>query len=100
VEVTIRDDSGKELAQGEKGEVCLRGPTVTRGYHNNPQANKTAFHEGRWFRTGDQGFFDEDKFLVLTGRIKELINRGGEKIAPSEVWHTTRARHDTTRHAR
>jgi len=85
VEVTIRDDSGKELAQGEKGEVCLRGPTVTRGYHNNPQANKTAFHEGRWFRTGDQGFFDEDKFLVLTGRIKELINRGGEKIAPAEV---------------
>lgn len=85
VEVTIRDDSGKELAQGEKGEVCLRGPTVTRGYHNNPQANKTAFHEGRWFRTGDQGFFDEDKFLVLTGRIKELINRGGEKIAPSEI---------------
>eukprot|EP01089_Gocevia_fonbrunei_P018741 TRINITY_DN6425_c0_g1_i1.p1 TRINITY_DN6425_c0_g1~~TRINITY_DN6425_c0_g1_i1.p1 ORF type:complete len:154 (+),score=47.12 TRINITY_DN6425_c0_g1_i1:108-569(+) len=56
-----------------------------KGYKNRPQANLEAFFEGRWFRTGDEGFLDEDKFVVLTGRIKEMINRGGEKIAPGEI---------------
>jgi len=64
--------------------VVTRGPNVTRGYENNPAANATAFAFG-WFHTGDQGFMDEDGFLKITGRLKEIINRGGEKIAPVEV---------------
>ncbi|MCW5981845.1 MAG: AMP-binding protein [Bryobacteraceae bacterium] len=66
------------------GEVLLRGPNVTRGYEGNPEANAGAFVDG-WFRTGDQGFLDEDGYLTLTGRLKEIINRGGEKISPREV---------------
>jgi acyl-CoA synthetase (AMP-forming)/AMP-acid ligase II len=62
----------------------VRGPNVTRGYHNNPQANAEAFTNG-WFRTGDRGVLDGDGYLTLIGRIKELINRGGEKISPLEV---------------
>jgi acyl-CoA synthetase (AMP-forming)/AMP-acid ligase II len=66
------------------GEVVIRGPNVTRGYQNNPQANESAFASG-WFRTGDQGVVDEEGYLRLTGRLKEIINRGGEKISPREV---------------
>jgi acyl-CoA synthetase (AMP-forming)/AMP-acid ligase II len=69
------------------GEVCVRGTNVTRGYINRPEANKESFLEGGWFRTGDQGYKDEEGFLYLTGRLKELINRGGEKIAPLEIDH-------------
>jgi acyl-CoA synthetase (AMP-forming)/AMP-acid ligase II len=69
---------------GEEGEVCIRGANVTAGYENNPAANETGFVEG-WFRTGDQGFLDDDGYLKITGRIKEIINRGGEKISPLEV---------------
>ena len=61
-----------------------RGPNVTKGYESNPAANETAFAHG-WFHTGDQGFMDEDGFLKITGRLKEIINRGGEKMAPVEV---------------
>ncbi|WP_409144276.1 acyl--CoA ligase [Pseudoxanthobacter sp. M-2] len=71
-------------ATGEEGEVCIRGANVTSGYENNPQANATGFIEG-WFRTGDQGFLDDGGYLKITGRIKEIINRGGEKISPLEV---------------
>ena len=71
-------------AAGEEGEVCIRGANVTAGYENNPEANATGFIDG-WFRTGDQGFLDEDGYLKISGRIKEIINRGGEKISPLEV---------------
>ena len=66
----------------------IRGPNVTLGYESNPEANAETFVEdegGRWFRTGDQGRFDEDGFLTITGRLKEIINRGGEKVSPREV---------------
>jgi acyl-CoA synthetase (AMP-forming)/AMP-acid ligase II len=82
--IAIMDEDGRILPQGSVGEVVIRGPNVTAGYENNPEANAKAFTEG-WFRTGDQGMFDEDGYLVLTGRLKELINRGGEKVSPLEV---------------
>jgi acyl-CoA synthetase (AMP-forming)/AMP-acid ligase II len=84
VDVAIMDDAGTLLAQGEKGEVVVRGGNVVDGYENNPEANASAFTAG-WFRTGDQGYLDTDGYLNLTGRIKELINRGGEKISPLEI---------------
>ncbi|HMK72583.1 MAG TPA: acyl--CoA ligase [Myxococcaceae bacterium] len=83
-EVGIMDEAGKLLARGATGEVVIRGPNVTPGYEANPDANAKAFTAG-WFRTGDQGLLDEDGYLRLTGRLKELINRGGEKISPLEV---------------
>jgi len=85
VRISIRDDQGRELAPGERGEVCIQGPNVITGYENNPEANATAFFEGGWFRTGDQGTLDADGYLTLVGRLKELINRGGEKISPREI---------------
>jgi acyl-CoA synthetase (AMP-forming)/AMP-acid ligase II len=84
VEVGIMDEAGRLLAPGEIGEVVVRGPNVIDGYENNPEANATAFVDG-WFRTGDQGRVDDDGYLALTGRLKELINRGGEKISPLEI---------------
>ncbi|MDE0660395.1 MAG: acyl--CoA ligase [Gammaproteobacteria bacterium] len=83
-EVTILDDQGSGLPAGAEGEIAIRGPNVTAGYVNNPEANATAFH-GDWFRTGDQGVMDDDGYVKVTGRLKEIINRGGEKIAPLEV---------------
>ncbi|MGC9271040.1 acyl--CoA ligase [Acidiphilium sp.] len=83
-EIAIMDDSGALLAQGEIGEVVIRGPNVTEGYAGNPEATARAFTNG-WFRTGDQGRLDADGYLHLTGRLKEMINRGGEKISPLEV---------------
>jgi acyl-CoA synthetase (AMP-forming)/AMP-acid ligase II len=83
-EVAIMDEAGALLPAGTIGEVVIRGPNVTPGYESNPEANFRAFTHG-WFRTGDQGVLDEDGYLRLTGRLKELINRGGEKIAPLEV---------------
>jgi acyl-CoA synthetase (AMP-forming)/AMP-acid ligase II len=84
VDVAIMDEAGALLPQGAKGEVVVRGGNVVDGYENNPEANAAAFVNG-WFRTGDQGYLDEDGYLCLTGRIKELINRGGEKISPLEI---------------
>ena len=84
VEITIMDETGKILGIHERGEVVIKGPNVTLGYHNNPQANQESFTR-EWFRTGDQGTLSEDGILTLTGRLKELINRGGEKISPLEV---------------
>jgi oxalate---CoA ligase len=83
-EISIMDEAGALQPPGELGEVVIRGRDVTAGYENNPEANAKAFTNG-WFRTGDQGFLDEDGYLRLTGRLKELINRGGEKISPIEV---------------
>jgi oxalate---CoA ligase len=82
--IAIMDEAGNILPQGAIGEVVIQGPNVTMGYDNNPDANLKAFADG-WFRTGDQGRFDEDGYLFLTGRLKEIINRGGEKISPIEV---------------
>jgi acyl-CoA synthetase (AMP-forming)/AMP-acid ligase II len=84
VGVSIRDESGNAVPAGQQGEVCVSGPNVTHGYANNPEANATAFW-GEWFRTGDQGVLAPDGYLTLTGRLKELINRAGEKISPLEV---------------
>ncbi|KAH9317016.1 hypothetical protein KI387_018785, partial [Taxus chinensis] len=84
LEVGILDESGVPQPLGSSGEVCIRGSNVTNGYLNNPEANKTAFQFG-WFHTGDLGYLDEEGYLFLIGRIKELINRGGEKISPLEV---------------
>ena len=83
-EVAIMDEAGTLLPRGATGEVVIRGPNVTPGYEANPEANARAF-TGGWFRTGDQGVLDEEGYLRLTGRLKELINRGGEKVAPLEV---------------
>jgi acyl-CoA synthetase (AMP-forming)/AMP-acid ligase II len=84
VEVVILDDQGRILPPGKQGEVSIRGANVMHGYLNNPQANASSFCSG-YFRTGDQGVLDENGYLMLTGRLKELINRGGEKISPLEV---------------
>lgn len=84
VDVAIMDDAGNLLPVGTAGEVVIRGPNVTAGYHKNPKANAEAFTNG-WFRTGDRGVLDNEGYLTLIGRIKELINRGGEKISPLEV---------------
>lgn len=83
-DIAIMDESGHLLAVGTTGEVVIRGPNVTAGYENNADANAAAFANG-WFRTGDEGYLDADGYLFLTGRLKEIINRGGEKIAPREV---------------
>jgi len=83
-EVAIMDPAGKLLPRGSTGEIVIRGPNVTAGYANNPKANGEAFSNG-WFRTGDQGVMDGDGYISITGRLKEIINRGGEKIAPREV---------------
>lgn len=88
-EVRIADEVENVLiSSSDVGEIVISGPNVTPGYENNPQANADNFFEldGKtWFRTGDQGSFDEENYLRLTGRLKELINRGGEKISPLEV---------------
>ena len=84
VQISIMDSEGRHLPPGERGEVVIKGPNVTGGYENNPEANATSFVDG-WFRTGDQGVLDENGYLTLTGRLKEMINRGGEKISPREI---------------
>ena len=83
-EIAIMDAAGALQALGARGEVVIRGPNVADGYRNNPQANAEAYTRG-WFRTGDQGELDADGYLTITGRLKEIINRGGEKISPREV---------------
>jgi acyl-CoA synthetase (AMP-forming)/AMP-acid ligase II len=84
VAVRIIDEDGRDVPAGVHGEVALRGPNVIRAYEHNPEANAASFIDG-WFRTGDQGCLDDRGYLRLVGRIKELINRGGEKIAPREI---------------
>lgn len=85
IEIAVINGDGSQLGTGERGEVAVRGATIVDGYENNADANASAFTTDGWFRTGDQGYLDEDGYLFLTGRIKEQINRGGEKIAPLEV---------------
>jgi acyl-CoA synthetase (AMP-forming)/AMP-acid ligase II/aryl carrier-like protein len=83
-EVAIMDEAGTLLPAGETGEVVVHGPTVMQGYDDDPTANQSAFTHG-WFRSGDQGYMDPEGYLCIIGRLKEIINRGGEKIAPQEV---------------
>lgn len=85
VEVKILDQEGKEVAQGSEAEICIRGENVTKGYLNNDKANQESFTKDGFFRTGDQGKKDKDGYVIITGRIKELINKGGEKISPIEL---------------
>ncbi len=83
-EVAIMSRQGALLESGQSGEIVIRGENVTAGYAGNREANEKAFRDG-WFRTGDEGCFDPDGFLYVTGRLKEMINRGGEKVWPREV---------------
>lgn len=76
VEVAILDTEGRYVEYGGQGEICVRGENVTRGYLNNEKANRESFTEEGWFRTGDQGKLDSDGYVIITGRIKEIINRG------------------------
>ena len=83
-EVAIMAEDGTLLPRGGTGEIVIRGPNVTAGYESNPKANAEAFQNG-WFRTGDQGVMDAEGYISITGRLKEIINRGGEKVSPREV---------------
>jgi acyl-CoA synthetase (AMP-forming)/AMP-acid ligase II len=84
IDIKILDQHGQELTSGAEGEIVVRGACVISGYEEEPRVNHEAFVNG-WFKTGDQGFSDDDGYLFITGRLKEIINRGGEKIAPLEV---------------
>src|SRR5205814_511243 len=84
VEIAILNEGGDELSAGAIGEVSIKGPNVFSGYEGNAEANAESFTNG-WFRTGDQGTLDHEGYLTLVGRIKELINRGGEKFSPREI---------------
>jgi acyl-CoA synthetase (AMP-forming)/AMP-acid ligase II len=83
-DVAIMDEQGSLLPPGSTGEIVIRGPNVTAGYENNAKANAEAFSDG-WFRTGDQGIMDAEGYVSITGRLKEIINRGGEKVSPREI---------------
>ena len=95
IEIRILGEDGQKVAAGHEGEICIRGPSVTAGYRANPEANASAFFMGEdglsFFRTGDWGRRDQDGYLFLTGRIKEFINKGGEKISPVEIDHVISA---------
>ena len=84
VALAVLNDAWQPVAAGESGEVSVRGPSIVDGYRDRPEANAEAFRDG-WFRTGDRGRLSGDGYLTLDGRLKELINRGGEKISPHEV---------------
>jgi acyl-CoA synthetase (AMP-forming)/AMP-acid ligase II/aryl carrier-like protein len=83
-EIAIFDGEGRRLPTGKRGEIALRGPTIARGYDNDAAATALAFRDG-WFRTGDIGYLDEDGYLFIVGRIKDIIDRGGQKVAPAEI---------------
>jgi acyl-CoA synthetase (AMP-forming)/AMP-acid ligase II/thioesterase domain-containing protein/acyl carrier protein len=91
--VDILGETGTPLPHGATGEIAVRGPTVFDGYENDDAANRIAFM-GEWFRTGDLGYFDDDGYLFITGRIKEMINRGGQNITPVEIDHALLAHPD------
>ena len=85
VEIQIRDESGKLLPSGETGEICVRGRNVMKGYLNNPEATHSVFWEGEWLRTGDIGLFDQNGYLYIVDRLKDMIITGGENVYPREV---------------
>jgi acyl-CoA synthetase (AMP-forming)/AMP-acid ligase II len=84
LDVAVMDEGGALVPHGQRGQVVVRGASVMSGYDGNPMANHAAF-AGGWFKTGDLGYFDDDGYLFLVGRIGEIINRGGEKVAPQEI---------------
>jgi oxalate---CoA ligase len=96
LDLALMDPEGRLLPVGETGEVVIRGPGVTAGYEDRPDANAEAFTQG-WFRTGDLGRIDGDGCLILVGRLKEMINRGGEKVSPPEVDEALMAHPDVVR---
>jgi acyl-CoA synthetase (AMP-forming)/AMP-acid ligase II len=83
-DVAVMDTEGNLVPPEVTGEIVIRGPNVTAGYERNPDANRSAFAHG-WFHTGDQGTMDAEGYVRVTGRLKEIINRGGEKISPREI---------------
>ncbi len=83
-QIVVLDEDGNQLSANIVGEICIRGENVMSGYENNPEANASAFING-WLRTGDLGYLDQDGYLFIHGRSKEMINRGGEKISPREI---------------
>jgi long-chain acyl-CoA synthetase len=85
VEVQIRDETGQPVEQGKEGEICIRGPNIMKGYLDNPEATKAAFWEDGWFRSGDIGRIDENGYVYIVDRIKEIIITGGENVYPREV---------------
>src|SRR5208283_519874 len=85
VEIQIRDGQGNLLEQGQEGEICVRGPNITRGYLDNTKETAKAFWPGGWFRTGDIGVFDDDHYLYIVDRLKDMIITGGENVYPREV---------------
>ena len=85
VQVKILNSKGTEISQDSEGEICIKGENVTTGYLNDPEANEAAFTTAGYFRTGDQGRQDHEGYVFITGRIKELINKAGEKISPVEL---------------
>ncbi len=85
VEVQIRDESGNQVMEGKTGEICVRGRNIMNGYLNSPEATKAAFWDGGWFRTGDIGQLDDDGYLYIVDRIKDMIITGGENVYPREV---------------
>ena len=82
--ICIMNKKNETLENGQIGEICIKGDNVTKGYEKNPEANKKSF-VNEWFRTGDEGYFDQDGYLKISGRLKEIINKGGEKISPLEI---------------
>jgi long-chain acyl-CoA synthetase len=85
VEIQIRDQSGNRLETGQEGEICARGPNIMKGYLDNPEATEAAFWKGGWFRSGDIGLFDDDGYLFIVDRLKDMIITGGENVYPREV---------------
>ena len=85
VEIKILDKTGREMPPGIEAEICIRGENIMAGYIDNSTANSSSFTQEGFFRTGDQGRKDTDGYVTITGRIKELINRAGEKISPTEI---------------
>jgi long-chain acyl-CoA synthetase len=85
VEVQIRDTSGKRMAIGQEGEICVRGRNVMKGYLNNPEGTRAAFWEGEWLRSGDIGVFDDNGYLYIVDRLKDMVITGGENVYPREV---------------
>jgi long-chain acyl-CoA synthetase len=85
IEIQIRDKEGNQKKRGEEGEICARGPNIMKGYLNNPEATSAAFWEGGWFRSGDVGLFDDQGYLYIVDRLKDMIITGGENVYPREV---------------
>jgi long-chain acyl-CoA synthetase len=85
VEIQLRDETGNQVGEGERGEICVRGPNIMEGYLNDPEGTRAAFWNMGWFRSGDVGQFDEDGYLYIVDRIKDMIITGGENVYPKEV---------------